>query len=299
MFRSAGVLLLFSLLAATGRSAGQGNQDAQLISLNFRGGTVVEYVAAIRKAAGDINVVIAPEAAEIQMPAVSVKRVTVAAALDLLDGRSRDAHTRRVKLEVVHMPVYDTEEKQTYQVRAQVSGRPSARAASVWTAAVLLDHDISSQALLSAVETAIEVVGSTTKPDVRFHEDTGLLIASGDHDQLSAIEEVLDRLAEAVGGRRDDEMRQFEMKLMEIDLDRQSARKRLEDTQAQAQQAQDENTALVREITRLEMVTTEQRRMLETKDRELTVVMADLRALQVELQQERSRREPGRPNPGG
>jgi hypothetical protein len=299
MFRFAGVLLLISLLAASDRSAGQVNQGVRLISLNFPGGTAVEYVAAIRKAAGAINVVIAPEAKEIQIPAVSVKQVTVAAALDLLDDRSRELHGRRVKLEVLQMPVYDTTEKQTYQVRAHISGRHTAQAASVWTVTVLLDHDISSHAVLSAVETALEVVGSTNKPDVRFHEDTALLIASGDHDQLEAIEQVLDRLHEAVGGRRDDDKRQVEMRLQAVDRDRQHARQKMAESMAEAKQRREENIALTQDIARLEMVTTELRRMLEAKDRELTAAMADVRALQVELQRERSRREPGRPNSGG
>jgi chromosome segregation ATPase len=133
---------------------------------------------------------------------------------------------------------------------------------------------------------------------VRFHEDTALLIAAGDHDQLEAIEHVLDSLNESVSHRRDDEMRQYQMQLQEIDQDRQHARDRQRQATAEAQQTREENTAHVQEIARLEMVTAELRRMLDTKDRELTAVMADLRALQLELQQERSRREPGRSNPG-
>jgi hypothetical protein len=299
VFRYAGVLLLISLLAASDRSAGQDGQDAQLISLNFPGGTVLAYVNAVRKAAGDINVVIAPEAAEVQMPAVTVKQITVAAAIDLLDGRTLDLPGRRVQLGAMQMPVYDTLERQTYQVIAKVSGRPTVRATSVWTVASLLDADIPAAAVLSAVETAIEVVASSTKPDVRFHEDTALLIASGDHDQLQAIEHVLDGLNESGEQRRDDEMHQYQRQLQEIDQDRQHARDRQREATAEAKQTREENTALAQEIARLETVTGELRRMLETKDRELTAIMADIRALQLELQQERSRREPGRPNPGG
>jgi len=226
VFRYAGVLLLISLLAASDRSAGQDGQDAQLISLNFPGGTVLAYVNAVRKAAGDFNVVIAPEAAEVQMPAVNVKQITVAAAIDLLDGRTLDLPGRRVQLAAMQMPVYDTLERQTYQVLAKASGRPTVRAASVWTVAALLDADIPAEAVLSAVETAIEVVASSTRPDVRFHEDTALLIASGDHDQLQAIEHVLDSLNESVSHRHDDEMRQFQMQFQEIDQDRQRERGR-------------------------------------------------------------------------
>ena len=131
------------------------------------------------------------------MPAVDVKQVTVAAAIALIDGRLRDLPGRRIQLDVVHLPVYDVRERQTYQVLAKVSGRATVQAAHVWTLADLLDNDIPSAAVLSAVETAIDVVASTTKPDVRFHEDTALLIASGDHDQLQAIEHVLDSLNES------------------------------------------------------------------------------------------------------
>ncbi|MHC4319417.1 MAG: hypothetical protein ACYS1B_12860 [Planctomycetota bacterium] len=296
LFRFAGILLLISLLAASDRSAGQGTGDAELISLNFRGGTALEFVAAVRRAAGDINVVVAPEAKEVQMPAVTIKQVTVAAALELLNGQVRDLPGRRVQLSVIQMLVNDRRERQTYQIRAKVSGRPTAQAAHVWTLAAVRNSGIASEAVLSAVETALEVVGSATKPDVRFHEDTALLIASGDHDQLQAIEHVLDSLKESVAGQRDDEKRQLEMMLAEIEHDRQRERDKRREAEDEVKTAQQEIAALRQETARLETILAEVQRMLETKDRELTGAMTELRGLQLELQQERSRREPGRSN---
>jgi hypothetical protein len=297
MLISAGVVLAMSLLAAADRSAGQSSTGAQLISLDFPGGTAVAYVNAVRKAAGDINVVVAPEAAEITMPAVNIKQVSVGAALDLLNGRVYERLGRHVKLGVVHMPAYEEAERKTYQIAAEVMGRSTVKAASVWTVAALLDNDIPGPAILSAVETALDVVGSDSPPDVRFHEDTALLIASGDNDQLKAIDQVLDRLEEGVNRKHDEQMRQVEMQLHEIDHDRQQIRDRLEAAEAEARQAHTENTALVQEIARLETSVNEHRRMLEEKDRQLTAAQADLHAVQLELQQERSRREPGRSNP--
>jgi hypothetical protein len=287
-------MLVISLLTATDRSASQPKPDAQLISLSFRGGTALEYVNAIRKAAGEVNIVAAPEAGEVPMPAVTIKQVTVAAAVDLLDGRVREMPGRQVRLDVTHMPVYHPGERQTYQVQAKVGGRAREPAARVWTVSDLLANDIASAAVLSAVETALDVIGSTTRPDVRFHEDTALLIASGDHDQLGAIEHVLDSLQESVDQRREDQMRLIEMQLAEIDHDRQMARARLAEAQDEARNARQETIALRQEMARLETMSEELKRMLETKDRELTAAMADLRALQIELQRERSRREPGR-----
>jgi hypothetical protein len=294
MVMSAGLALLISLLAAADRTAAQDRGGEKLISLNFPGGTALAYVNAVRRAAGDINVVVAPEAAEIIMPEVSIKQVSVGAAIALLDNRSREHLHRRVKLEVGHVPVHFDTERPTYQIIAHVDGRPSVKAASVWTVAALLESHLTSAAVLSAVETALEVVGSSTEPDVRFHEDTALLIASGDHDQLKAIEQVLERLEEAVHREHDAMLQQVEMQLQEIDGDRQEAKEQLQEARAEAQAARNRNNALAQEIARLEMVVNEHRRMLEQKDRELTSVLADFRALQLELQQERSRREPGR-----
>jgi hypothetical protein len=294
MLMSAGIALIISLLAATDRSAAQERGDEKLISLDFPGGTAVAYVNAVRRAAGDVNVVVAPEASEIVMPEVSIKQVSVGSAIWLLNNRSSEQPGRQVKLEVSQTPMRSPSERPTYQIIAHVEGWRKVQAASVWTVAALLDSGISSSAVLSAVEVALQVVGSNTKPDVRFHEDTALLIASGDNDQLKAIEQVLDRLEEGVNRKRDEEMRRFEMELHQIDQDRQQIRKHLEEAQAEAQQARADNTALVQENARLEMLVNEHRRMLEEKERELTSVTADVRALQLELKQERSRREPGR-----
>ncbi len=298
MFRFAGVLLLISLLAASDRSAGQGTGDAQLITLNFRGGTALEYVEAVRRAAGDINVVVAPEAAEVRMPAVTIKQVTVPAALELLNGQVRELRDRRVKLSVRQMLVHDKRERQTYHIRAEISGRPTAQAAHVWTLAAVRNNGVASEAVLSAVETALDVVASATQPDVRFHEDTALLIASGDHDQLQAIEHVLDSLNEAVAQRRQDQTRQVEMRLVEIQHDRERERNKRREAEDEIKTARQEITALRQETARLETILAEVQRMLEKKDRELTAAMTELRSLQLELQQERSRREPGRSNTG-
>jgi septal ring factor EnvC (AmiA/AmiB activator) len=196
------------------------------------------------------------------------------------------------------MPIYDTLERPTYQVIAKVSGRPTVQSAHVWTLSELLDNDIPSDAVLSAVETALEVVSSTTKPDVRFHKDTALLIASGDHDQLEAIEHVLDSLDESVAVQQSDEMRQFQMQLQEIDRDRQRARDKLREAEDEVKNARQEAIAMRQEMARLETMLEESKRMLETKDRELTNAIAEVRALQLEVQQLRARSEPGRSNPG-
>ena len=121
---SAGLVLLISLLVASERTAAQDRGGEKLISLNCPGGTALAYVNAVRRAAGDINVVVAPEASEIIMPEVNIKQVSIGAAIDLLDDRTREHLDRRVKLEVNQVPPHYDTERPTYQIIAHVDGRP-------------------------------------------------------------------------------------------------------------------------------------------------------------------------------
>ena len=275
----AGVAILLSLLAATpGR--GEGADTGAFITLKFAGGSARDYVDAVRRAAGELNVVVAREAAEVHMPAVSLTQVTPSAALDLLGGRVYIRAGRKVLLDVKHMPLYDPGEQPTYQIVARVTGRSSTTQTHVWTLAALVDNDIPSAAVLSAVEMALDVVGSETKLDVRFHEDTGLLIATGDDAQLHAIDEVIDRLQDIVEGRRENPMRHLEADLREADTRHMELVNRLSAAEAVANQARGDFAAVQFEIQRLEMQASELRRMLDHKDNELQ----QLRSLLTELE---------------
>ncbi len=57
--------VLVSMLLASA-SAGQGVSGDALIDVRFRGGTATQYIATIREAAGDLNILVAPEAADVQ-----------------------------------------------------------------------------------------------------------------------------------------------------------------------------------------------------------------------------------------
>ena len=177
-------------------AANASNDEEELISVKFAGGTVTEYVKALVKKAGTINVMLAPEAAEVPMPPVTLTKVTVSAAIDLVDGRSASPPGRYIKLDVRHMPQYAEEALPTYHISAGVhqTERPSTNA-SVWTIANLLRGDIfDADDVLAAIETAMDILESTGEPDIRFHKETGLLIARGDRAQLSTIKEVLEQL---------------------------------------------------------------------------------------------------------
>jgi hypothetical protein len=180
-----------------------------VIDLSFPGGTVLDYVAALRKANPEANIVVDPEAAQIAMPPVTLRRVTVPAALAVLQRRSVNDGRTVIELSLEEVPSFSPEERPTYQVQARTSGAgrapPPIRSTKVWTVSRLLGGDITSRKLLSAVETALEVVGSEPKPDVRFHEDTGLVIARGSAEQIEAIADVIDQLSRSLKARQEAE----------------------------------------------------------------------------------------------
>ncbi|MHC4414187.1 MAG: hypothetical protein ACYS0G_02765 [Planctomycetota bacterium] len=290
-YRFLGPVLVAITLTAwpAGAARGQADETSPLISLTFGGGAVIDYVAAIQRAAGKMNIVVAPEANEVRMPPVTLHGVTPAAALDLLDGRSHRQRDRSVKLAVRHMPTYEMQERQTYQVLALVSGRATGSRAHVWTVADLLENGIGAEAVLSAVEMALEVVGSGTEPDVRFHEDTGLLIARGDEGQMEAIDEVVDRLGQTVQERRQDAVEQLQERLKRAEAERDDVIARLAETDAATKQALHEAATFQREMERLEVRIAELGRIVEGKEHELAASRVELRQLRSALESERKR----------
>ncbi len=252
--------LLVSVILASS-SPGQAPSGDALIDLRFRGGTAAQYIEAVREAAGDLNILVPPEAAEVQMPPVNLKLVSVSAAIRLLEDKADESPDRRVWLSVTELPIYASGERQTFEVIAQVrSHRKRISDAHVWTVSNLVGDDLSSKAVLSAVEMALDVVNSKTAPDVRFHEETGLLIATGDENQMETINAVLTRLSDAAAERRQHESRE-------------------------------EILALRHEIARIEMLGAEMGRILESKEQELAQTRELLRAAQRALDEERNRRD--------
>ncbi len=260
--RTTFIVLLLSLSAATGSTAQSPTQKQNpLIDVRFSGGTAMQFIEAIRKAAGDINVLVAPDAVKVKMPPVTLSNVSVAAALNLLDGKEQRTANQIVRVKVDMMPRHSPVERETFQIRVDVRrDRERVPGAHVWSVSSLLDHDISSQALLSAVEMALDVIDSDTALDVRFHEETGLLIAMGDLGQMETIDGVLEQLRRGVDERR-------------------------------TKPNDGENPGVVQDLMRLEILNTELSRMLESRNHELAAARNELRALDRKLERERARRE--------
>ena len=296
-----------ALIVLVGRGSTFGattsNDEEELISVKFAGGTVTAYFNALVKEAGTINVVVAPEAADVPMPPVTLTKVTVSAAIDLVDGRSLRQPGRIVELDVRHMPQYAEEALPTYQISADVRLTEQRRTnASVWTIANLLRGDVfDADDVLAAIETALDILESTGEPIIRFHKETGLVIARGDHAQLSTIEDVLEQLEQSQILMSRAPMEELKEKTAARERALGEARAKVNALQLERNLGLDQVSAFRIKLEAQTARLAETERMLQQRDRELADVTSLLRKTQAELDAERRKstvdRKPGRDNP--
>ncbi len=271
--------------------ANPSNDEEELISVKFAGGTVTDYVKALVKEAGTINVVVALEAAEVPMPPVTLTKVTVSAAIDLVDGRSASPPGRFIKLDVRHMPQYAEEALPTYQISAKgyQTERPR-RKPSVSTIANLLRGDtFDADDVLAAVETALDILQSTDEPIIRFHKETGLLIARGDPQQLSTIDDVLEQLQQSQNLMTQRPMQELRDKNEAVQTELMNAKARNADLTVEWDRARDEARQFRVELEAQMARLAETERMLQQRNRELADVTILLRQTQAALESERRR----------
>ncbi|MEE9129071.1 MAG: hypothetical protein V3T84_03565 [Phycisphaerales bacterium] len=294
------------ILLIGGRStlgANASDDENELISVKFAGGSVTDYVKFLVKEAGTINIVVALEAADVPMPPVMLTKVTVSAAIDLVDGRSTSPPGRFIQLDVRHMPQYAEEELPTYQISADVrrTGRPRPNA-SVWTIANLVRGEIfDADDVLAAVEAALDILESTGEPLIRFHKETGLLIARGDAQQLSTIEDVLGQLQQSQNLMSRKPMQELHDQNVVLKTELANAKARNIDLTVEWDRARNEARQFRVELEAQMARLAETERMLQQRNREMADLTTLLRQTQASLERERRRsddeRKPGRDNP--
>lgn len=234
--------------SASGQSA---DQLPSLISVEFRGGSAAEYVEAIRRAAEEVNILVDPGLSDVPMPPLTLTHVSTDTALELLESRVHEGRdgTVRVRVQRVRNVPHEVA---TFQVRAElISGRQRPTDAGVLSIREITESGIAAEAVIDAIKVALEVAGSPTKADIRYHKETGLVIARGDVSQLATVDQVIARLRDSVDEDRETRARhdlrsalleiqgltqrleQLERELHRREVELQETRKRLADTLTQ------------------------------------------------------------------
>lgn len=201
---------------------GASSNPEPLVSVEFRGGTVRQFVDAIRASAGsaNVNVIMPAEADGVPLPAISLREVSPYTALQAIefaanqDGTVQFAITRLGKGE---------EGSATFAVRF-ASRTPPGSGSSMAASAkqetrVFSIRDLteapadlpadpsmvaSAETVLNAVQAAscLDSDAKTAPPELMLHKDSMLLIVRGTADQQRTIESVLGQLGQSVAAKR-------------------------------------------------------------------------------------------------
>jgi len=156
---------------------------APSVTVEFGGGSLAEYVAAVRAAQPAANIVYTAEAEKFPVPAVLLRDAQIFEAAGLLN-RLRIEGSSRLNVE---------SEGQVFAISVVNTGpRAGGAQTAVWSLRELLVSGIKPEDLLSAIDTAVQVGGGNVS--IKYHRETALLIARGSGSDLSAIDAVLGSL---------------------------------------------------------------------------------------------------------
>lgn len=163
--------------------AQQSPEDPPTVTVDFKGGSLAEYVAAVRAAQPAVNVVYTTEAERFPVPAILLRDAAefeVMGVLNLLrmEGSSRLNVENKGRVFAISV--------------INAGARAGGSQTSVWSVQELLANGIKPEDLLSAVDVAVEVGGGNSA--VKFHRETALLIARGDGGDLVAIDALIQQL---------------------------------------------------------------------------------------------------------
>ncbi len=241
---SLGVLLLAASMQSASLAQNQGDapppggatraaSPRSLLDLDFKGGTAVDFLDAVRQAVGDrVNIVAMPHVEEIAVPPMTLRRVDVVAAVMLLDGEHLESSNRLVMLRVqpVTGPSLGGDAAPLIKVDAdvKVSGRYAAgpQRSNIWSVADLIAGGTSPDHIIKAVSTALELLGSDAqKAQVRFHTETALLLARAEIEQIEIIENVIDQLRRSSAQRREQSVEPIKREMLALQSQMEAAAK--------------------------------------------------------------------------
>ena len=195
-------------------SGSTNRQVRQTIDVDFNGGTLADLVNVLRGAANGVNILIPPEAAEVSVPNLALRTVSVEAALravaDVVTdqranvgigvvrvGGGQPVFTVRVLLARPAADEPGSEETfvRVYSIRSMTEHNPRDNEGDPIT--------MSAETILTAIDTGLEVAsGQTEKAQIRYHEDSGLLFVRGTWAQNNLIESILENMNRDMAARR-------------------------------------------------------------------------------------------------
>jgi hypothetical protein len=202
------VLLTLACFGATGPAIAS-SDDERIMRIDFPGGTVAEYIAHLRELRPDANIVLMPDAAKVSLPPITLSTLadelhTTIQILEHITDASTEPNIAIVWDGIIYLVRLQSPRALERTGRSAVDYHVN----SYSLASVIVPNHISAKDVLSNIEIAIGMIDTGENlPDMRFHEQTNLLIVGGRMDQHRAISNTLSSMkqtAEEVRERRAD-----------------------------------------------------------------------------------------------
>ena len=181
-----------------------------VVTLSFKGGTLAEFVAALRAAEPKANIVVATAAAGAKVPAIELRGAGLGQALDAACVAAEAAYPVRVNdFQGPGEPVYSVTAAAPTMMSGTVPMTVKAEdSTQVFSLNRLTEGDprlgsgegMKVETILSAIEAGTS--DEATKIVLRYHRDSGLLFLRGSRAQTSMVKDLLSNLERDLQERR-------------------------------------------------------------------------------------------------
>ncbi len=190
------------------RDAAEAMAQQPRLSIDFKGGILNQYVAALKAICPSLSIVLDDKARSFPLPAIRLDAVPLSSAvtvIGLLSNGNPDYYLNVTSgapnSQAVWVITASPRKNQLGTIVWTRSLRPILQDAGAKPsqAAVILKPEV----VLSALETALALCAHTPeKANVQFHPDSGLLLLKGSGDQIRVAENMLNQLQESLALER-------------------------------------------------------------------------------------------------
>jgi hypothetical protein len=173
-------------------------EPARTFAIDFPGGTLIDFVRAVQKAAGGVNVVTSPGADQIRLGPASLKNVSVRTALEASRSLVVDAENESVSTNMLAKGAGEPVYLVNYSKRKDARGvYPDEADLRVYSLEGIDAGGMKVESVLSAVDTAVGLVGGSPKAVIKYHSDSHLLLVWANRAQMVAVDQVISALRPA------------------------------------------------------------------------------------------------------
>lgn len=189
-----------------GKTAGKTTErkvmGTRTVHVDFPGGTLAEFIGALKETADVVNIVSDDKARSVRLPAIKLRRTSVESALEaaaqiaegadmvnirtLRDRGTDPVHIVRIKLKKMQRRVKKQPAKSNRHVNV-ISVR------SITEDPLGTNRTMKAETILTAIDTALEVHGGPV-PTIKYHADSGLVIFAGSNEQSTLVHELMERI---------------------------------------------------------------------------------------------------------